>query len=101
MHAIPSIFLTLAILLSIVKQATSSTTSAETDQENAPPFRVGVATVDVSPTSFPSIIAGGFLEGQAKQLTDRLFVRCFAFDDGKTKIVFAVRPHLHDDTGSD
>jgi hypothetical protein len=53
-------------------------------------FRAGVATTDVSPTDFPRIIAGGFLEGRADQLADRLYVRSFVFDDGKTKIAFAI-----------
>jgi len=47
-------------------------------------------TTDVSPTDFPRIIAGGFLEGRADQLADRLYVRSFVFDDGKTKIAFAI-----------
>ncbi len=53
-------------------------------------FHAGVATTDVSPTTFPRIIAGGFLEGRADQLADRLYVRSFVFDDGKTKIAFAI-----------
>ena len=53
-------------------------------------FRVGVATTDISPADFPRIIAGGFLEGRADKLADRLYVRSFVFDDGKTKIAFAI-----------
>ena len=53
-------------------------------------FRAGVAVADISPPNFPSIIAGGFLEGKGDKLVDRLHVRCFVFDDGKTKIAFAI-----------
>jgi len=53
-------------------------------------FRVGAAATDISPTSFPVRIAGGFLEGQASQIVDPLFVRCFVLDDGHEKIVFAI-----------
>ena len=53
-------------------------------------FRAGVAVTDISPTTFPRIIAGGFLEGKAEKLTDRLQARCFVLDDGKTKIAFAI-----------
>jgi hypothetical protein len=55
-----------------------------------PVFRAGVATVDISPTEFPRIIAGGFLEGRGEKLADKLFVRSFVLDDGKMKIAFAI-----------
>jgi putative membrane-bound dehydrogenase-like protein len=55
-----------------------------------PSFRAGVATVDISPTEFPRIIAGGFLEGRGEKLADKLFVRSFVLDDGKMKIAFAI-----------
>jgi len=53
-------------------------------------FRAGAAAVDISPTSFPVRIAGGFLESQAQQGGEPLLARCFAFDDGQAKIVFAI-----------
>jgi len=56
----------------------------------SPTFRGGVATVDISPTEFPRIIAGGFLEGRGEKLADKLFVRSFVLDDGKMKIAFAI-----------
>ena len=55
-----------------------------------PVFRAGVAAIDVSPTEFPRIIAGGFLEGRGEKLADKLFVRSFVLDDGKMKIAFAI-----------
>ncbi|MFO1482863.1 MAG: PVC-type heme-binding CxxCH protein [Verrucomicrobiaceae bacterium] len=56
----------------------------------APTFRAGVATVDISPTEFPRIIAGMFTERTSDKLTDHLFVRSFVLDDGKMKIAFAI-----------
>ena len=53
-------------------------------------FRAGVATTDISPPTFPRIIAGGFLEGKGEKLADRLHARCFVLDDGKTKIALAI-----------
>lgn len=53
-------------------------------------FRAGVAAVDISPTEFPRIIAGSFLEKRGDKLTDPLFVRAFVLDDGKMKIAFAI-----------
>ena len=57
---------------------------------SAATFRAGVAAIDVSPTEFPRIIAGGFLEGRGEKLADRLFVRSFVLDDGQVKIAFAI-----------
>jgi putative membrane-bound dehydrogenase-like protein len=57
---------------------------------SAATFRAGLATVDISPTEFPRIIAGGFLEGRGEKLADKLFVRSFVLDDGKMKIAFAI-----------
>lgn len=56
----------------------------------APAFRAGVSAIDISPKTFPRIIAGGFLEGRGDKLADRLHVRSFVLDDGKTKIAFAI-----------
>lgn len=62
---------------------------------NPPPalsatFQAGVATVDISPKTFPRIIAGGFLEGRGERNADALKVRSFVLDDGKMKIAFAI-----------
>ncbi|MDI1313561.1 neutral/alkaline non-lysosomal ceramidase N-terminal domain-containing protein [Prosthecobacter sp.] len=55
-----------------------------------PVFRAGVSAIDITPTTFPRIIAGGFLEGRGEKVTDRLHVRSFVLDDGKMKIAFAI-----------
>ena len=55
-----------------------------------PVFRAGVAAIDISPKTFPRIIAGGFLEGRGERLADKLFVRSFVLDDGQMKIAFAI-----------
>ncbi len=57
---------------------------------NAATFRAGVAAVDISPTEFPRIIAGGFLEGRGDKIMSKLHVRAFVLDDGKMKIAFAI-----------
>ncbi len=53
-------------------------------------FRAGAAAVDISPTAFPVRIAGGFLEGTATELKDRLFARCILLDDGSTQLALVV-----------
>jgi putative membrane-bound dehydrogenase-like protein len=74
-HAMKPVLACLALLTTLASAAT---------------FRAGVATVDISPTEFPRIIAGGFLEGRGEKLADKLFVRSFVLDDGKMKIAFAI-----------
>lgn len=53
-------------------------------------IQAGVATVDISPKTFPRIIAGGFLEGRGEKNADALKVRSFVINDGKMKIAFAI-----------
>jgi len=53
-------------------------------------FQAGAATVDITPTSERSIIAGGFLESQSAKINDRLYVRSMVLDDGATKITLTV-----------
>ncbi len=53
-------------------------------------LRAGVASVDISPTRFPVIIAGGFLEGRGDRNQDALHVRAFVFDDSKMQIAIAI-----------
>lgn len=56
----------------------------------APVFRAGVSAIDISPKTFPRIIAGGFLEGRGERLADKLHVRSFVLDDGKMKIALTI-----------
>ena len=53
-------------------------------------FRAGAAEVDISPTQFPVIVSGGFLQQQASRLHDPLHARCLVLDDGSTRIAVAV-----------
>lgn len=53
-------------------------------------FRAGAAAVDVSPTKFPVIVNGGFLEATANSLVDPLFIRGLVLDDGTTRLAIAV-----------
>jgi len=54
------------------------------------PFRAGAVAIDISPTTLPRNIAGGFLEGRGERLNDKLHARCIVLDDGKIKIAFAI-----------
>src|SRR5688572_5035587 len=76
-----------SITASFLASASLTLWSAENSR---PAFRAGAATVDVTPQTFPRIIAGGFLEGRAEKANDALHVRCVVLDDGRTKIAFAI-----------
>ncbi len=56
----------------------------------SPTLRAGAATVDMTPTEFPRIISGGFLENRAQRAHDRLFVRGVVLDDGRTRLALVV-----------
>ena len=53
-------------------------------------FKAGAAVVDISPTNFPVIVNGGFLEALAKTKVDDLYVLALVLDDGKTQIALVV-----------
>ena len=73
--------------LDCICQLSSAT---QPDGPSQPVFQAGAATIDITPTTERSIVAGGFLEGQATQINDRLYVRCILLDDGVTKIALTV-----------
>jgi len=43
-------------------------------------LRAGASAIDVSPTSFPVLINGGFLQASATKVNDPLFARCLVLD---------------------
>jgi hypothetical protein len=53
-------------------------------------FRAGAFARDITPTNFPAIINGGFLEHRTTNVTDRLHARCLVLDDGRTRLAIAV-----------
>ncbi len=53
-------------------------------------FRAGASAVDITPTTFPRIIAGGFIEAQSSTITDKLYTRSLVLDDGKTQIAIVI-----------
>ena len=53
-------------------------------------FLAGAARVDVSPTTFPVLVNGGFLEARASSVRDPLFASALVLDDGKTRLAIVV-----------
>ncbi|WP_417849190.1 neutral/alkaline non-lysosomal ceramidase N-terminal domain-containing protein [Thalassoglobus sp.] len=76
---------------------------AENLTQKAPAFLAGVAAVDITPTQFPVIVNGQFLEGKADRAHDRLMSRAMVLDDGETRLAIVVvdslmiQRHLLDD----
>jgi len=53
-------------------------------------LRAGTALVDITPTKFPVIVNGGFLEGSAKGVVDPLHARALVLANEQTKIAIVV-----------
>lgn len=70
----------LAALLSLVAFTTAPAQS----------FRAGAVATDISPKTFPRIIAGMFTERTSDKLSDHIYSRAIVLDDGKMKIAFAI-----------
>lgn len=79
-----------AIICGIAATHFSYTILAEDAPAKARVFQAGAATVDITPTTFPVIVNGNFLEASANKAFDALHVRSFVLDDGTTRIAFAV-----------
>lgn len=54
----------------------------------------GAASVDITPAVLPVISSGGFLEGTADAVYDRLFARGLVLDNGSTRLALAVVDNL-------
>jgi hypothetical protein len=53
-------------------------------------FRAGAALVEVTPTTFPVLVNGGFLQNQATRANDPLMAKCLVLDDGSTRLAVVV-----------
>ena len=53
-------------------------------------FRAGAVAVEITPTEFPVIVNGGFLEKQATKVFDPLHARAVVLDDGTARVALCV-----------
>ena len=53
-------------------------------------FRAGAYAVDISPTNFPVRVNAMFTERSADKVSDPLFAKALALDDGQTRLVLCV-----------
>ncbi len=56
----------------------------------SPSFRAGAHVADISPTGFPVRVNAMFTERSADKVTDPLFAKALALDDGTTRLVLCV-----------
>ena len=57
---------------------------------SAAPIKAGAAVMDITPTTFPMNMPGGFSANEAKSAHDPLTARALVLDDGKTKLAWVV-----------
>ena len=88
--------LNVALLLFMASsgRAQSSALSARTGTEGSlcsfGAIRAGACAVDISPTSLPVRVNGGFLQSQASTIKDAIQARCLVLDDGRTQLAIVV-----------
>jgi hypothetical protein len=56
----------------------------------APQLRAGAFAQDVTPTTFPVSVNGGFADRKASAANDTLHARCLVLDDSRTKLALVV-----------
>ena len=61
---------------------------------SAAALKAGAAVMDITPTTFPMNMPGGFNANQATKAHDPLTARALVLDDGKTKVAWVVIDHL-------
>jgi putative membrane-bound dehydrogenase-like protein len=86
---------TLLGLLNVSLQASEpppkkETTANATAEKPPGEFRAGTALVDITPTKFPVIVNGGFLEGSAKAVVDPLHARALVLANDQTTLAIVV-----------
>ncbi|MFI5454465.1 MAG: hypothetical protein ACHRXM_03355 [Isosphaerales bacterium] len=53
-------------------------------------FRAGACAIDVSPSTFPVLVNGGFLQNRAARINDPVRAKCLVLDDGSTRLAIVV-----------
>jgi hypothetical protein len=87
----PSFISTAVVVLAFqCNFAAQSLARSQTPEVSPAALRAGASAVDVSPTTFPVLVNGGFLQATATKVNDPLFARCLVLDDGTTKLAIVV-----------
>ena len=85
---------TVVVLVEVLALGLAAASSSAEDGNQGKEFRAGAAAVDITPTTLPAIVSGGFLERTADTVHDRLFARGLVLDDGTTKLAIVVADNL-------
>ena len=78
----------LALLTAVALCATGLVSLARA--ETAAPLRAGAHAIDITPTTFPVYVNGGFNERKATRAHDPLHARCLVLASGPTRVAIAV-----------
>ncbi len=74
--------------LVLAAAAVAAVSGAQAGGANA--FRAGAYAIDITPTKFPVIVNGMFLERIAEKAYDRIYARCLVMDDGAARVAVVV-----------
>ncbi len=86
-------YLLAAILIAAAVLSTCAAVGAK-EIDNRKPVRAGASAVDITPEKLPVIVSGGFLEGKAGKVRDRLFARCLVLEVGGVRTAIVVVDNL-------
>src|SRR5262245_22794643 len=82
-------YVPIALLLSHCLQAAEPAKKVAPEKATGQ-LPAGTALVDITPTKFPVIVNGGFLEGSAKAAQDPLHARALVLSNGQTTLAIVV-----------
>jgi putative membrane-bound dehydrogenase-like protein len=77
----------IAVFLRVLCASVVICPSATSD---AAPLKAGAFALDITPSEFPVIVNGGFVEAVATKANDRLHARALVLDDGHNRIAIVV-----------
>jgi hypothetical protein len=88
----PTISLAVLVLLLSSRALPSDGTTQKGELKPAETklFRAGACAMDATPTTFPVLVNGGFLQNNAKQLNDPVRAKSLVLDDGSTRLAIVV-----------
>ena len=85
-----SSLLSIGFAIRVPSSARRAQEKAKEIRDRPQTFRAGASSLDVSPTRFPVLINGGFLQNQATKINDPVRAKSLVLDDGSTRLAIVV-----------
>jgi hypothetical protein len=90
-HVVFSLLITSVVIrTNLLSSLPRPTPDVEMRPDAARTLRAGAYAIDVSPTTFPVLVNGGFLQANATRVNDPLFAKCLVLGDGTTRLAIVV-----------